>query len=252
MLWTFIVLSIIGFFIYNHFKQINDSKERLRKQIEEEGGMATKYCTLIDTLLFVEEARISELTRDSVKLIANYSYEINTFLIVPLGYDVRITCETNGAMGESTKIWEFSRNVDQEAMGIRILREMNSKRANAISERKLIDYEKRNPQVAQQMMVEFEAIPKGPLREPIYGFDDEDLREELVIPKVTEKKQEEKIVSIMCDECDDRGYVYCCDNCGGSISFVERNEDFYEYCGNCSKGSHVDIVTRPCACRNQF
>ncbi len=252
MLWLIIFFSVIGFFVYNHIKHIHSSRENLRKEIDTQGGMATKYHTLIDTLLFTKDARVSELNRDSIKLIANY--ETNTFLITPFGSGVRIVCKTNGNMGEATKLWNFSRHLDQEAMGIRVLREMNSERANTLAEKKLIDYENRNPQVAQQMMAEFKAIPKRPLRETIEGFDEDDyLYEGMAIPPTPKPSQKAYTVDtdvfIKCDICNDRGYTYVCGRCGGDIYFTMQYDEAYEFCKNCSDKHAVDVQTEPCPCK---
>jgi hypothetical protein len=111
MIWI-ILIAIIGYLLYSFIS----SKEKIKQQVDAQGGMKEKYFVLINYLLGDVGARIIHLTRDNVQIQAKTRGFVSHFSILQSFDKVLITWQAITPFGEFKDRWQFPQTLDQHQM----------------------------------------------------------------------------------------------------------------------------------------
>ena len=140
MFWI-ILIVIIGYLIYSLFS----SKEKIKQQVDAQGGMEEKYSILISYLLGDIGARITHLTRDNIQIEARTQGSISHFSILQSFDKILITWQAKTPLGEFKENWQFPDNFNQHQMILKISSDIEFKFNN------YGDYDALNRRINQAM-----------------------------------------------------------------------------------------------------
>jgi hypothetical protein len=114
MIWTTLIVGIVGYIIYNFFQ---DRDQMLQRQVDMNGGMAKKYEYLTERLASEPKAKVVKVTRDHIHIRSTGQSTATDFFITENFNSVEIEWIGQlSLLGTHKHKWTFVHNYPQEKM----------------------------------------------------------------------------------------------------------------------------------------
>ncbi|WP_431136939.1 hypothetical protein [Psychroserpens mesophilus] len=114
MIWILLIIGIIGFVLYNFFR---DKDQMLKRQVDMQGGMAKKYEFLVGKLTQEPSAKVVKVTRDQIHIRAEGQTTATNFIITETFNKTEIEWIGQMAMlGKHNHKWTYPHNYPQQKM----------------------------------------------------------------------------------------------------------------------------------------
>lgn len=122
-MWWLIVAGIVGYIVFRFFSD----REKMIKNIDNEGGMSDKYAILLSYLMAEPNSKITRLTGHNIELTSTSGHFVNRFSILETASNLTVVLHTRSTIGDFTEKWEFPLHLNQHEMASKMDKDIEHK-----------------------------------------------------------------------------------------------------------------------------